>query len=733
MGKYFPHKGNLMFRLNKFYISVLCFLIFSGLGIYWNYLGQEINANKQRFFMSEIANAHASSIERRLSRSLSSTFILAQGVIEHKGPINHFEQYAQTILNSVGGISNLQLAPDGIIRYIHPLLGNEKAMGHNILKDDQRKREALLAIKERRLTIAGPFELVQGGIAVIGRYPIFLPEKNDDKFWGFASALIFLDEIISITEMNHLEAKGYSYQLHRIHPDTGVDQIFSKSNSALTNDTFTVPIKVPGTTWDLTMSFSKSPSLWRFIIGYTVSILGGLIAAWLAYFFLKQPERLRKIVVEKTKELEHRANYDALTGLANRYYLSDQLDDLFTHNPKNIKPAALMYMDLDDFKRVNDSVGHKSGDLLLQQISARLLKLIGDDGIVTRLGGDEFGILLINYDSPIALQSIAEQIIETIEQPVILDNKSFIVSTSIGITLIPENGHNDFTILQNADLAMYAAKKDNNIKYCFYHDALQTQYRTRLALEEDICAAINNDQFILHYQPIISLVTGQLDSYEVLIRWEHPKKGLLYPDKFISAAEHTGKIVDIGYWVIEQVCKQIKSVQSNLGVDVRFALNLSPRQFNDPQLFNKINAIVLTTGIHANMLEIEVTESCIMENTATAIDMLNKLKSLGITIALDDFGTGYSSLSLLKDLPVDRLKIDRSFINDLQEDKDNQNIVEALIWMAHKLNLDVIAEGIETKSQLAFLKHHQCGLGQGYLFSKPLAFDSLQLDYKQHF
>jgi len=722
-----------MFGINKIYISALCFLLFSALGIYWNYLGQELSANKQRFFMSEIANAHASAIERRLSRSLSSTFILAQGVMENNGPIEHFERYAQTILNSIGGISNLQLAPEGIIRYIHPLQGNEKAMGHNILRDDKRKKEALLAIKERRLTLAGPFELIQGGIAVIGRYPIYLPSNDNDNFWGFASALIFLDDIIHITELDILESRGYSYQLSRIHPDTGIDQVFASSKTALTNDTFTVPIKVPSATWNLTMSIAQQPTIWRTLAANILSVLGGLIVGWFVYFFLKQPERLHNIVVEKTKELEHRANYDALTGLANRYYLNDQLDHLFTKSQHKIKPAALMYMDLDDFKRVNDSVGHKSGDLLLQTISTRLVNLIADEGIVTRLGGDEFGILLTDFNSKKSLANTAEQVIAAIELPIILDSKSFIVSTSIGITLIPENGHNDFTILQNADLAMYAAKKASNLKYCFYHDELQTQYRARLALEEDIEIGIKNNQFTLYYQPIVSLHTAKLASYEVLIRWEHPKKGLLLPDEFIYAAEQTGKIIDIGYWVITQVCQQIQSLQPHLADDTRFAINLSPKQFNDPQLFNKISDIVLSTGVDAKMIEIEVTESCIMEDTTIAIGMLNQLKTLGISIALDDFGTGYSSLSLLKDLPVDRLKIDRSFIHDLSESKDDQNIVEALIWMAHKLELGVVAEGVETKYQLDFLKHHQCDLGQGYLFSHPLAFDALPIDFKQHF
>lgn len=676
--------------------------------------------------MSELVNAQSSAIERRLSRSLSATRILAQGVRENNGLINNFEDYAEAVLKSVGGISNLQLAPDGIIRFIHPLKGNENALGHNILQDDRRRKEALLAVKEHRLTLAGPFELIQGGVAVIGRNPVYLPTPQGEQFWGFASALIFLEDLLKATELNSLEGRGYSYQLNRLHPDTGVNEVFASSASPLTADSYSVSIQVPNATWNLVVSRSQPTPKWRSTTGYIFSALAGLLAVWIVYYILQQPEKLRRTVIEKTRELEYHANNDALTGLANRRFLSEQLDRVLREHPRYSHPAVLMYMDLDDFKRVNDSMGHAAGDTLLQQIADRLKRSVRDSDIVTRLGGDEFGILLLDSESVRDVGRIAAQIIDSVEQPVRLGNKSFVVSTSIGITMIPTDGQDNATILKNADLAMYSAKKSGKRNFCFYNQSLQAAAIAKQELEDDLCLAINEKQFVLHYQPIVSLSTGELDSCEALIRWQHPQRGLLYPDKFISSAEETGKIIDIGYWVIERVCNQIKWAESGSKPLHRFSINLSPKQFKDPLLIEKIRTIIQSTDIDARLLELEVTESCVMEDVDAAIDMLAKLKELGITIALDDFGTGYSSLSLLKRLPVDRLKIDQSFARDLETDSDDQKIVEGLISMAHKLELNVVAEGIETEDQLQFLRTYQCDFGQGYLFSKPAPIDQLE-------
>ena len=711
---------------------VLIFLLVSSLGSYWTHLGRSLDRNEQRFYMSELVNSQASAIERRLTRSLSSTRILAQGVRQHKGAISQFEVYADEVLKAVGGVSNLQLAPDGIIRYIHPIKGNEKAIGHNILKDDHRLKEAMLAIHERRLTLAGPFKLIQGGIAIIGRNPVYLPSEEGEKFWGFASALIYLEDLLKVTELDSLQKRGYSYQLLRPDPDTGIAETFARSTSPLTNDSYSVSINVPNATWQLVISRTESISILRSSIGYIASIFTALLIAWITHYVLLQPEKLRKEVKEKTQELQQLAYFDHLTGLANRRYLNKQLIKVLNTYSRNQKPAVLMYLDLDDFKKINDSMGHSAGDTLLQQIAVRLKNNVRSYDLVTRLGGDEFSILLLDIHSTRGVSRIAKKLIAAVEQPIILEGKSFAVSTSIGITMIPADGDDANAILRNADMAMYSAKTAGKKRFSFYDPSLQAIAIAKLQLEDDLISAIHEKQFTLHYQPILTQLTDKVSGHEALIRWNHPEQGLLFPDKFIGIAEETGKIIDIGYWVIKEVCEQIMVCTLTLPPHHRFSINLSPKQFKDTHLLENIRHIMQETKIEGSSLEFEVTESCIMEDVEHTSSTLLQLKEMGISVAIDDFGTGYSSFALLKQLPVDKLKIDKSFITDLETDESDQKIVHGLISMGHKLHLKVVAEGIETKEQHRLLKQYKCDLGQGYLFSKPASIKDLEdFEYKQ--
>ncbi len=708
-------------------ICLLVFMLFAGIGAFWTHLGQALYRKEQRFYMTELIDGQASTIEQRLARSLSAARILAENVRQHRGLFDGFESFADIVMTSIDGVSSLQLAPNGIVRHIHPLAGNNKAIGHDILLDLRRKDKALQAVEELRFIMAGPFELIQGGIAVIGRAPIFLPTAAGEEFWGFASALIRLEDLLKATELDPQGRKGYSYQLSRVNPSTQKEEVFSRSTTTLTTDSYSIFIKVPDDTWKLIMSRSDPTPKWRSTTGYIASLLAGLMTAWIVYILLKQPDKLRRIVNEKTRELERLAYHDHLTELANRRNLSEQLGRVVKEYERYGRPAALMYLDLDDFKRVNDTMGHEAGDSLLRQVADRLNGCVRSSDLVARLGGDEFAILLLDPESIRDVSKIAEKLIHAIEQPVILESKAFVVSTSVGITMIPVDGTDVPSILSNADMAMYSAKKNGKRSFRFYDNSLQTEAVTKLQLEEDLSAAINQRQFVLHYQPIMDLSTGKLSGYEALIRWQHPERGLLYPDEFIAVAEETGKIVAVGYWVIEEACNQIKQFESEAKLRCRISVNLSPKQFREPELLVNIRDIVLSAGVDARFLEIEVTETSVMEDVEDAIKTLEQLKEMGITVAIDDFGTGYSSLALLKYLPVDRLKIDKSFIRDLATDRSDKKIVQALISMAHKLQLEVVAEGIETAKQLKLLQHYRCDYGQGYLFSKPVPVDNLPL------
>lgn len=709
----------------RWLISFACFVVVSGAVFFWQYQSQMLTTNEQQFLLSEITNSEAITIERRLSRSLSATDILAIEIKQNNGNFTDFDTYAQAVIDSMGGISNLQLAPNGIISQIHPLLGSEKAIGHNILRDDSRRNEAMLAISQRRLTLAGPFKLVQGGRAIIGRNPVFINLDGKETFWGFTSALIYFDKLLAVTKLKELESKGYHYSLSRIHPDTGQKEVFARSKDRLDEVFQSAKIELPNTTWTLTMSRASLNSKSNFF-AYFVSLLLGLLAAWLITYLQRQPELLQLVVKQKTAELEKLAFNDHLTGLANRRYLNRHLQQFLFEQKRYNRTAALFYLDLDDFKRVNDSMGHDYGDHLLIQIADRLSKSVRVGDVVSRLGGDEFAVLLLNTDSVNSISKVAEKLIEEIKQPVIFGDRSFVISASIGITLIPKDGNKSLDLLRNADMAMYSAKKAGKNSYSFFDQKLQQQAIEKHRIETELATAVKNNELVLHYQPLVELKSNKVVSLEALVRWQHPEEGLIYPDHFISIAEDSGQIVEIGYWVIKEVCELISRRENEADDQQSIAINLSPRQFKDPNLLDNIRSIVSEANIDPRLLEIEITESSLMTNIAEATYVIEQLRAIGIKIAIDDFGTGYSSLAQLKHFPVNKLKIDRSFIATIESDRSDHKIVRAIIAMAHTLQITVVAEGIENKHQLSLLKHSKCDIGQGYLFSRPVKIEQLK-------
>jgi diguanylate cyclase (GGDEF)-like protein len=709
----------------RWLISFACFSVVSGAGFFWQYQSQMLTTNEQQFLLSEITNSEAITIERRLSRSLSATNILSIEIKQNSGNFTDFDTYAQAVIDSMGGISNLQLAPNGIISQIYPLVGNEKAIGHNILRDDSRRNEAMLAIAQRQLTLVGPFKLVQGGRAIIGRNPVFINVDGKETFWGFTSALIYFDKLLAVTKLKELESKGYQYTLSRIHPDTGKKEVFARSKDRLDEVFQSAKIALPNTTWTLTMSRAM-PNSYDNLLAYSVSLLLGLFAAWFITYLQRQPELLQQVVKQKTAELERLAFNDYLTGLANRRYLNRHLQQFLFEQKRYNRTAALFYLDLDDFKRVNDSMGHDYGDQLLIQIADRLSKSVRVGDVVSRLGGDEFAVLLLNTDSVNSISKVAEKLIEEIKQPVIFGDRSFVISASIGITLIPKDGNNSLDLLRNADMAMYSAKHAGKNSYSFFDQKLQQQAIEKHRIETELATAVQNNELVLHYQPLVELKSNKVVSLEALVRWQHPEEGLIYPDHFISIAEDSGQIVEIGYWVIKEVCELI-SRRENEAVDQQsIAINLSPKQFKDPNLLENIRSIVNEANIDPHLLEIEITESSLMTNIAEATYVIEQLRAIGIKIAIDDFGTGYSSLAQLKHFPVNKLKIDRSFIATIESDRSDHKIVRAIIAMAHTLQITVVAEGIENKHQLSLLKHSKCDIGQGYLFSRPVKIEQLK-------
>ena len=426
------------------------------------------------------------------------------------------------------------------------------------------------------------------------------------------------------------------------------------------------------------------------------------------------------------ERMERMAFYDTLTDLANRRLFGNRLEQAIAHATRTDGYAALLYIDLDQFKRVNDTLGHEAGDQLLREVARRLTHCVRAEDTVARPGGDEFTILLYDIASPGDAGNVAEKILARLRAPITIADNQLIVTPSIGITIIPTDSVHPNILTKNADLAMYRAKERGRNNYQFFAEEMTTKAQSRLRIENELRQALESNRFELFYQPKVRLADQRITGVEALIRWHHPERGLLTPDKFISVAEDSGVIVGIGAWVIQQGCIAARDLTAQTGAPIQVAVNISPRQFRDPNLVNTVRRCIREAGIDAGQLEIEITESMLMDDEEAAAFTVERLHELGIKVAIDDFGTGYSGLDKLKRFPIDTIKVDRSFVMDIPGNADDMAITAAVISMAHRLKLAVVAEGVETPEQLKFLSDHDCEYGQGYYFSRPLPFAEIQ-------
>lgn len=421
------------------------------------------------------------------------------------------------------------------------------------------------------------------------------------------------------------------------------------------------------------------------------------------------------------ERIQYLAHFDALTDLPNRTLLNDHLDLSIAVARRSQTQFAILFLDLDRFKNINDSLGHHAGDLLLQLVSERLKSCAREMDTVARLGGDEFVILLSSISEPNDAARVAQKVVDAIAVPFMLDGNEVNIGTSIGIGIYPDNGQDRPTLIKNADAAMYHAKESGRNNFQFFSSAMNDKAFERLSLENDLRRALKREEFFLHYQPQLDILTGKIIGIEALIRWRHPEKGLVPPNNFIPLAEKCGLIVSIGEWVLRTVCAQNMAWQKEGLPPILTAVNISAQQFKQQNFKESLVKILDDTGLPPNFLELEITESAIMENAGSVLGTLHSLKEIGLHLSIDDFGTGYSSLSYLKHFPIDKLKIDRSFVQDITEDSSNNAIIETIINMGHNLKLRVIAEGVETAEQLATLQKLQCDEIQGYYFSRPLS------------
>ena len=433
---------------------------------------------------------------------------------------------------------------------------------------------------------------------------------------------------------------------------------------------------------------------------------------------------------EAEVKIRYLAHHDGLTGLPNRALFGDRLHHALSDALRRERQLALMFLDLDRFKSINDTLGHAVGDMLLKAVAQRLLSCIRGCDTLARLGGDEFTIILTDLETREQAVQVADKIRDQFQRPFLISNHELFVTASIGITIAPADGQRADDLLKNADMAMYRAKEAGKNNFAFFEHGMHARASGRLALENGLRHALARGELVLHYQPQVDTESGEIVAAEALLRWQHPEFGLLSPTEFLPLLEETGLIIPIGAWVLETACLQMQAWQQ-AGIDLRIAVNLSSRQLPRDNLAGVVGELVARMGIPPGKLELELTETQLMENSENSVNMIKQLNDVGVSFSIDDFGTGYSSLHYLKRFPINKLKIDQSFVRDLATDRDDAGITSAIIALAHLLDIEVVAEGVETREQLDFLRERRCSGAQGFFFSHPLPADDFARLYHQ--
>lgn len=816
-----------------------------------------LELENERTQVETVAANYGYDIKSMLDRALSSTYALQALLTQNKnGRIDDFETIVHDIFPTYPGVMELAIAPKGIIQQVAPLQGNEKALGVNLFELSTQKNESFLAKESGILTLAGPLDLVQGGIGVVGRLPIFEIKHQQENFWGFVLAVIRISEIFERVKTPILGNEPLALEVWRKQPDTKLKQVIFQSHAEKLTDPIEYTFDVPNNQWTISMSplhgwgdasvfiFRELIALaFAFVLAYMSKFLVDLRIAkraletkviqtgnekelleqrlsvlldavpdliWfkdpsgvflfcnraferlygekevniigktdydfvdfqLADFFrtndliavdaktsVRNEEELvfkedgysglfetiktpmydakgeligvlgiaRDITARRENEakIERLEYFDPLTSLPNKVQLRMRVEHDLKMMERKQEQLAVLFIDFDHFKNINDTLGHALGDELLVEVSKRLKNVIRPVDTLSRQGGDEFVIVLpsVRVDDAVHM---AKRVLQTIEQPIHLQGHELVITASLGISLYPSDGKDVDTLFKSADAAMYLAKKDGRNNYRFFTAEIQSRSSRLLSLENALRYAHTRGELSLHYQPQVSLTEGKIVGVEALLRWNHPEFGSVSPAEFIPIAEESGQILLIGEWVIRTAAMRMKQ-----WIDMGFpamsvAVNLSAVQFHHAHLSKLIRTIIDEVKLPPYYLELELTESVAAQNPEHAIETMNELSHQGLRLSIDDFGTGYSSLSYLKRFKVYKLKIDQSFIRDIHIDPEDKEIVKTVIALGKSLGLKVIAEGVETAEQLDFLKEYGCDEAQGYYFSKPLSVNDLE-------
>lgn len=545
------------------------------------------------------------------------------------------------------------------------------------------------------------------------------PRAFESLFEATPSAIFALDRAGRIVGANAAASELTGYSRDEL-IELDISQLAQES-IAFVSDALTAAEKREATTAE--MDFQRKDSSLVPVQVTTIPILDGKHAGGV-FFRVEEAHYLTEM--RRTRaHMRTLAYYDSLTGLPNRIFFQERLRDALEHAPGQLPCVALLFLDVDRFKDINDTLGHALGDRFLQLVGERLVLLVKNRGVVARLGGDEF-VVLAPCAGGDGVRELAEELLAAAALPYRIEGYEQFITTSIGISVYPEDGRNDQTLIKNADIAMYHAKEKGRNAYFFYDEALEAPIRSRLAQEQQLRHALKHDEFVLQYQPIVRIADGNpIVAVEALVRWNHPSEGMMGPDAFIPAAEASGLIVPLGEWVQKTGAGQMREWQERFGFLV-LAINISARQFHQRDLCERLVEIVTGAGLPPQAIEVEITESMALFDAEHAVETIHGLKRIGAQIAIDDFGTGHSSLNYLRKFDADHIKIDRSFVAGIGGPGSDDSIVKAIIAMGHSLGLKIIAEGVEIPEQYEFLRAQGCDLVQGNLFAPPM--DPSQLE-----
>lgn len=649
--------------------------------------------------------------------------------------------YLKSLYEGTGSSAlNLFIAPDSIVRFVYPTKGNDIFLNWDLLHDpraevQQQLRQAFLT---RHTTIFGPFRLLQGNQGLVARKAIY----RDGQLWGFVSVGLDMSNILQ--QAGFIEQNDELQISIRIPGQSsfyGNDSIFENKQHLHSS------VDLTDINWEVAAlpNPDQLDAVKRQIGLVRGMSFTGILMMYAMYdIVIYQRENLRSIVRTRTRQLqakneelsfinsalresEHRlsylAYYDPLTGISNRASFQARLKELLERTEAEEVSAAIIFFDLDNFKIVNDTYGHQTGDQLLVEVAERIVNEQLPVQLISRFGGDEFAILVTNFIEEYRLQQLAEKLLALFKEPFFIANHLFFVAPSIGIAQYPSGGTSLEALLKNADIAMYMAKREGGNSFKFFNQSMESDSLEKLEMGNHLRQAMERGELEIHYQPQVDCVRGQMIGIEALLRWKHTTRGYISPSLFIPLAEELNLIMPIGDWVLRQACMQMKEFQQQYDCCIRLSVNLSVKQLQDKHVVDNVRNILEESGLVPECLELEITENVAMKDEQ--FDVLRELRQLGVAISVDDFGTQYSSLSYLKRFPVTKIKLDQSFVRGIHNDSKDRAMIKAIIYVAQSFNLEIIAEGVEVEEQASFLVENGCSQIQGYYFYKPMHLSSI--------